>query len=210
MSKRIDDSGKLVLSELDFEERAEVIETIGEHLQEIRWAWDAEFLPEKVEVSSGISIYDEMNEVDLEELEGILSQYPDNQVWAVSPISDYFTDVVFALDGLGTQVRGSALLLGPHREIWDGYENQSPYLFYVSDKPKLEMAEYEKLIEVHHPLSSCGISGCNCTAYKHVWIQGSFKCPFCDKGLDCDHAALDLANCSGWIFPEDSAFQFEI
>jgi hypothetical protein len=210
MPKRLDDSGNLVLSELDLEERAEVIETIGEHLQEIRWAWDDEFLPEMVEVSSGVSIYDEMNEVDLEELNGILSQYSDNQIWVVSPISDSFKDVVFALDGLGTQVHGSALLLGPQRAIWDGYENRSPYLFYVSDKPKLEVAEYEKLIEVHHPSSPCRMSGCNCSAYKHVWIQGSFGCPFCEKGLDCDHTALDLTNCSSWIFAEETTFQFEI
>ena len=121
-----------------------------------------------------------------------------------------FMDVVFALDGVSTQVQGSALLLGPLREIWDGYENRSPYLFYVSEKPKFEVAEYEKLIAVHHPSSPCGISGCNCSSYKHVWIQGSFKCPFCEDGLVCDHRALDLTNCSSWIFPEESVFQFEI
>ena len=186
MTWTYDANGKLNLSDLSMEERVEVIQKIHDHLVEIRDAWFREFLPERVELESGKCEVDEMNEVEIEELNSILSRYEDNQIWTLSPAEDTNSGTVFPLDGLETYVYGRALLLGEVREIWDGYDYRKPVYFYVSEKPKVEVADYQKLIEAHHPKSSCE-TGCNCSTYEYVWEDGSFGCPFCEAELECDH-----------------------
>ena len=46
MPKKLDENGNSVLSELSMEERVELIEANGNHLQVINWAWVDQFAPE--------------------------------------------------------------------------------------------------------------------------------------------------------------------
>ena len=194
MTWTYDADGNLNLSDLSMEERVQLIEAIGSHLQEINWAWVNQFSPERIELSTGTYIYEDMNETELAELESILSRYEDNQIWTAGPTTnEQMAKTIFAVEGLATQVYGSSIILGKHRGIWDGFDTNGNCWFYVADKPELEVAEYGKLI-----------------SYENVWVQGWFKCPFCSAGLDCKHSDLDLKNCSNWIFPGEFEFQFEL
>lgn len=46
MPKKLDENGNLAVSELSMEERVELIEAIGNHLQEINWAWVDQYAQE--------------------------------------------------------------------------------------------------------------------------------------------------------------------
>ena len=193
MTRRLDVDGALILSDLDKEERVEVLEEVVQHLCEIRAAWENEFSPQRVELASGAFIIEEMDETELSELNTFLSSYEDNQIWTVSHMEGQqggsgFSEYIYPIRNLPVHVSGSVIMLGKQTNF--NYEADA-YYFFTSDKPKLEgLAEYQKLIKVNHPLAPCGLSytgGCRCEAYEYVWDLGSFSCPFCEEGLDCDH-----------------------
>jgi hypothetical protein len=203
MTWTYDIDGNLNLSDLSMEERVEVIKKVTDHLAEIRWAWEEEFSPERVEVGSGQSILEEMNETELEELNSILDRYDDNQIWTVSHADgtgDYtgFSGTIYPLPNMLIHVNGCVIMLGKQSDF-NGNGASEAYYYFTSKKPKVETAKYEKLIEVNHPKSLCEAYGCNHTTYEYLWDIGLFSCPFCisptrdgvaadtTEELHCDH-----------------------